>query len=59
MKKGDGVPELEFISREAILQFGKPGDAPVNPHAITFLVTGKTLAIKELQWESFVSHFLL
>lgn len=50
--KSDGQPELEFIPREAILQFGKQGDAPVNPHVITFLVTGKTLAIKELSMEN-------
>lgn len=52
VKKDDGLPEIEFISREAMLQFGKQGDAPVNPQAITFLLTGKTLAIKELPMEN-------
>lgn len=59
IKKSDNVTELEFISREAILQFGKEGDAPVNPHVITFLVTGKTLAMRGCRWKNLVSHHLL
>lgn len=52
VKKSDGATEIQFTSREAVLQFGKQGDAPANPHVITFLVTGKTLAIKELPMEN-------
>lgn len=51
VKKGDGAAEIEFVSREAVLQFGKQGDAPVISHAITFLVTGEALVIKELPKE--------
>lgn len=43
--------EIELISRQAIVQFGKKGDAPVNPDGITFLVTSKKLIINELQME--------
>lgn len=50
-KKSDGTSEIEYISRQSILQFGNKGDAPVNPDAITFLVTGKKLSLKELQME--------
>lgn len=32
--------------REAMLQFGQKGDAPVNPRSITFLVTGRKLKKK-------------
>lgn len=39
--------QTELIHREAMLQFGQKGDTPVNPHAITFLVTGKTSRPKE------------
>lgn len=52
VKKSDGGTEIELIPREAVLQFGKQGDAPVNPHVITFLVTGKALVIKELPMEN-------
>lgn len=45
-RKSDGTTEIEYISRDSILQLGKEGDAPVNPDAITFLVTGKKLCIK-------------
>lgn len=50
-KRINGGPEANYISRKSILQFGNKGDTPVNPDAITFLVTGKKLAIKELQTE--------
>lgn len=43
--------EIELISRQAIVQFGKKEDASLNPDAITFLVTGKKLIINELQME--------
>ncbi|XP_076591456.1 tapasin-related protein isoform X2 [Chaetodon auriga] len=42
----DGHTETELIHREAMLQFGQTGDAPVNPHAITFLVTGSKLDLR-------------
>nr|XP_020442657.1 tapasin-related protein-like [Monopterus albus] len=32
--------------REATLQFGQKGDAPINPHAITFLVTASKLDLR-------------
>ncbi|KAI3354482.1 hypothetical protein L3Q82_018994, partial [Scortum barcoo] len=38
--------ETQHIPREAMLQFGQKGDAPVNPHAITFLVTGAKLDLR-------------
>lgn len=41
----EGHTETQLIHREAVLQFGLKGDAPVNPHAITFLVTGKTCSL--------------
>ncbi len=41
----EGHTETQLIHREAMLQFGQKGDAPVNPHAITFLVTGKTCSL--------------
>ncbi|XP_056904952.1 tapasin-related protein [Takifugu flavidus] len=46
-KKSDGTLEIEYISRESMLQFGKKGDAPVNPDAITFLVTGSKLNLNK------------
>ncbi|XP_071327680.1 tapasin-related protein [Trachinotus anak] len=36
----EGHTETQLIHREAMLQFGQIGDAPVNPQAVTFLVTG-------------------
>ncbi|XP_019222842.2 tapasin, partial [Oreochromis niloticus] len=39
----DNHTETRVIPREAILQFGQKGDAPVNPNAITFLVTRSKL----------------
>ncbi|XP_060901966.1 tapasin-related protein isoform X1 [Labrus mixtus] len=35
--------KTQLVHREALLQFGQKGDAPVNPHRITFLVTGSKL----------------
>ena len=37
-----GHTETQPIHREVMLQFGQKGDDPVNPHAVTFLVTGKS-----------------
>lgn len=31
----------DVINREAMLQFGQKGDAPLNSRSITFLVTGR------------------
>lgn len=36
----------ELIHREAMLQFGQKGDAPLNPRSITFLVTGSKLDMR-------------
>uniref|UniRef100_A0A3Q0SZP0 Ig-like domain-containing protein n=1 Tax=Amphilophus citrinellus TaxID=61819 RepID=A0A3Q0SZP0_AMPCI len=35
--------ETQLIHREAVLQFGQKGDAPVNPNAITFLIARSKL----------------
>ncbi|XP_047450039.1 tapasin-like [Mugil cephalus] len=42
----DGHTETQLIHREAMLQFGQKGDAPVNPQAITFLITGSKLDLR-------------
>ncbi|XP_073318560.1 tapasin-related protein [Pagrus major] len=42
----EGHTETELIHREAMLQFGQKGDTPVNPNAITFLVTGSKLDLR-------------
>lgn len=42
----EGHTETQLIHREAMLQFGQKGDAPVNPHAITFLLTGSKLDLR-------------
>lgn len=42
----EGHTETQHIHREAMLQFGQKGDAPINPHAITFLVTGSKLDLR-------------
>uniref|UniRef100_A0A669F5J3 Ig-like domain-containing protein n=1 Tax=Oreochromis niloticus TaxID=8128 RepID=A0A669F5J3_ORENI len=39
----DNHTETRLIHREAILQFGQKGDAPVNRNAITFLITRSKL----------------
>ncbi|KAM6987392.1 uncharacterized protein LKV04_010217 [Tautogolabrus adspersus] len=45
-KNHKGEIETQLIHREALLQFGQKGDAPVNPHGITFLVTGSKLDLR-------------
>lgn len=35
----EGIKEVKFHHRNAGLQFGNSGDSPINPDAITFLVT--------------------
>nr|XP_019950572.1 PREDICTED: tapasin-related protein-like isoform X1 [Paralichthys olivaceus] len=42
----DGHPETQLIHRQAMLQFGQTGDDPVNPNAVTFLVTGLNLDLR-------------
>ncbi|MEQ2283693.1 hypothetical protein AMECASPLE_014214 [Ameca splendens] len=42
----EGHIDTQLIHREAMLQFGQKGDAPVNPHAITFLITGSKLDLR-------------
>ena len=37
-----GHTKTQPIHREVMLQFGQKGDDPVNPHAVTFLVTGES-----------------
>lgn len=44
------VTETKFQHRDAVLQFGQPGDSPVHAELITFLVTGEFLL--------FISMFL-
>uniref|UniRef100_A0A3P9GXX8 Dehydrogenase/reductase (SDR family) member 13b.1 n=1 Tax=Oryzias latipes TaxID=8090 RepID=A0A3P9GXX8_ORYLA len=42
----EGHIETQLIHREAMVQFGLKGDAPVNPHAITFLITVSKLDLQ-------------
>uniref|UniRef100_A0A8C8DNN0 Dehydrogenase/reductase (SDR family) member 13b.2 n=1 Tax=Oryzias sinensis TaxID=183150 RepID=A0A8C8DNN0_9TELE len=42
----EGYTETQLIHREAMVQFGLKGDAPVNPHAITFLITVSKLDLQ-------------
>ncbi|XP_042343010.1 tapasin-related protein [Plectropomus leopardus] len=42
----EGHTETQLIHRDAMLQFGQKGDAPVNPYAITFLITGSKLDLR-------------
>lgn len=42
----EGHIETQHILREAMLQFGQIGDPPVNPHAITFLITASKLDLR-------------
>ncbi|XP_026183276.1 tapasin-like isoform X1 [Mastacembelus armatus] len=45
-QNNEGHTETKLIHREAMVQFGQKGDAPVNPDAITFLVTGSRLDLR-------------
>ncbi|KAM9358716.1 tapasin-related protein-like [Symphorus nematophorus] len=45
-QNNEGHTETELSPRDAVLQFGQKGDAPVNPYAITFLVTGSKLDLR-------------
>lgn len=42
----EGHRETQLIHREAILQFGQKGVAPVNPDAVTFLVIASKLELR-------------
>ncbi|XP_059187829.1 tapasin-related protein-like [Centropristis striata] len=42
----DSLTEAQLIHRQAMLQFGKTGDAPVNPDGITFLITGSKVDLR-------------
>ncbi|KAM9801273.1 tapasin-like [Neosynchiropus ocellatus] len=42
----EGQHETDFQHRDSVLQFGKAGDSPVNPRAITFLATGSKLELR-------------
>ncbi|XP_041850391.1 tapasin-related protein [Melanotaenia boesemani] len=43
----EGHIQTDLDHREAMLQFGQKGDAPVNPQAITFLITGSKLDLRK------------
>lgn len=45
-KNEEGHTETQLIHREALLQFGQIGDAAVNPHGITFLITASKLDLR-------------
>ncbi|KAF3847183.1 hypothetical protein F7725_020211 [Dissostichus mawsoni] len=45
-KNVEGHTETQLIHREALLQFGQIGDAAVNPHGITFLITVSKLDLR-------------
>lgn len=38
--KKTNLSETKYRNRHAVLQFGMPGDSPVDSKSITFLVTG-------------------
>ncbi|KAJ0021810.1 hypothetical protein NQD34_009300 [Periophthalmus magnuspinnatus] len=42
----EGHVETKHSNRDAILQFGHKGDAPVNPNALTFLITSSKLDVR-------------
>ncbi|KAM8854519.1 tapasin-related protein-like [Synchiropus picturatus] len=42
----EGQHETELQHRDSMLQFGKAGDPPVNPQAVTFLATGSKLELR-------------
>ncbi|XP_017289660.1 tapasin-related protein [Kryptolebias marmoratus] len=45
-KNLEGHTETQLIHRQAMLQFGQKGDAPLNPHTITFLIIGSKLDLR-------------
>ncbi|XP_026853496.2 tapasin-related protein-like [Electrophorus electricus] len=42
----EGHRETEYHHRDAVLQFSNTGDRPINPNAITFLVTASKVDIR-------------
>ncbi|XP_041652737.1 tapasin-related protein-like [Cheilinus undulatus] len=46
LERNESVIQTKLIHREALLQFGQKGDAPVNPHGLTFMVTGSKLDLR-------------
>uniref|UniRef100_A0A8C3A1U3 Si:ch211-108p6.4 n=1 Tax=Cyclopterus lumpus TaxID=8103 RepID=A0A8C3A1U3_CYCLU len=42
----DGHTETQHLHREAVLQFGPTGAAPLSPRAVTFLITGSKLDLR-------------
>uniref|UniRef100_UPI0037E84964 tapasin-related protein isoform X2 n=1 Tax=Semicossyphus pulcher TaxID=241346 RepID=UPI0037E84964 len=42
----EGHVETQHVNRQALLQFGQKGDAPVYPDALTFLITGSKLDLR-------------
>lgn len=42
----EGFVETKHTNREAMLQFGQKGDFPINPKAITFLITSSKLDVR-------------
>ncbi|KAM9853314.1 tapasin-related protein-like isoform 1-T1 [Aulostomus maculatus] len=56
INKNGEIGETQLIHRDSMLQFGQKGDAPVNPHAITFLVTGSKLDLRRYVESSDAEH---
>ncbi|XP_056297216.1 tapasin [Pseudoliparis swirei] len=52
----EGHTETEHRHREAALQFGQTGDAPLNPRAVTFLITGSKLDLRRFLEETEAEH---
>ncbi|TNN33739.1 Tapasin [Liparis tanakae] len=50
------LTETELRPREAALQFGQAGDAPLNPHAVTFLIAGSKLDLRRFLEETEAEH---
>lgn len=42
----EGLVETKHSNREAMLQFGQKGDTPINPNAVTFLITASKLEVR-------------
>uniref|UniRef100_A0A8C6T712 Ig-like domain-containing protein n=1 Tax=Neogobius melanostomus TaxID=47308 RepID=A0A8C6T712_9GOBI len=42
----EGLVETKHSNREAMLQFGQKGDSPINPNAVTFLITSSKLDVR-------------
>lgn len=42
----EAYTETELLHRQVIVQFGQQGDPPINPHAVTFLLTASKLDMR-------------